>query len=225
MRRIGPAVGLAAMLLLGTAAAAQDAAREAKAATKEASEVAVAAPEVAKEAEQKSEILEEKASPEGGQEPPAPEEKITRVEARAVDPAGDKPLDDPLTCLARTIYWETKGEGRAAMEAVANVVMNRLGRPEFPNSVCGIVKEGQEKGACQFSWWCDGRPDDVEEPEPYAVAKDVARAALNRDIKDNTDGALYFHLRKVNPGWANEYVKTAEVGDHLFYKPEGDKAK
>jgi hypothetical protein len=33
---------------------------------------------------------------------------ITPGEAQAVDPAGQAPLDDSITCLARTIYWEAK---------------------------------------------------------------------------------------------------------------------
>ena len=181
-------------------------------------------PEVVEEkgqaAETKAEILEQKASPEGGQEPPAADEKIAGAEAQAVDPAGDKPLEDALTCLARTIYWEAKGEGREGMEAIANVVMNRLGHEGFPVTVCEVVTQGREQGTCQFSWWCDGRPDDVEEEEPYALAKEVARLALNRDVPDRTDGALYFHRTGLNPSWAGEYTKTMEVGEHLFYRPK-----
>ena len=111
------------------------------------------------------------------------------------------------------------------MEAIANVVMNRLGHKGFPNTVCGVVKQGHEQGACQFSWWCDGRPDDAWEAEPYSHAKAIAGKALNRQLKDTTDGAMYFHNRKITPNWANEYIKTVEIGEHVFYKPAGGKAK
>ena len=63
------------------------------------------------------------------------------------------------------------------MEAIANVVMNRLGHKGFPNTICGVVKQGKEQGACQFSWWCDGRPDDAKEDEPCSHAKEIARKA------------------------------------------------
>jgi spore germination cell wall hydrolase CwlJ-like protein len=53
--------------------------------------------------------------------------------------------------------------------------------------------------------------------KPYAHVKEIARKALNRQLKDPTDGALYFHNRKVTPNWSSEYIKTAEVGEHLFY--------
>jgi spore germination cell wall hydrolase CwlJ-like protein len=111
------------------------------------------------------------------------------------------------------------------MEAVANVVMNRLGHEGFPNTICGVVRQGRERGACQFSWWCDGRSDDAEEAKSYAVAKEIARKALNRQLTDRTGGALYFHQRKATPSWSAKYIKTVEVGEVVFYKPHGGTAK
>jgi len=188
---------------------------------------AVAADRVqqAEVAESKASTLERSAASEGAEEPAPRSAIINRAEAQAVDPAGEEPLDDAITCLARTVYWEAKGENADGMEAIANVVMNRLGHEGFPDTVCKVVRQGREKGDCQFSWWCDGRPDDVEEEKRYAVAKEIARKALNRQLVDRTDGALYFHHRKVSPEWAEKYARTAEVGDHLFYKPRNDKAK
>lgn len=179
----------------------------------------------AKSAEKKAVELEQKKDgADGGEGIPA-SAKITRTEAQAVDPDGKKPLDDPITCLARTIYWEAKGEGIAGMEAIANVVMNRLGHEGFPDTVCEVVRQGYERGACQFSWWCDGRSDDAQDGKSYEVAKEIARKALNRQISDRTGGALYFHQRKVSPQWSAKYIKTVELGEHIFYKPPGRAAK
>jgi len=178
----------------------------------------------AETAESKAEVLEQKASAKGGKTAPRPSEVITKPEAQAVDPAGQELLDDAITCLSRTIYWETRGEGIAGMEAIANVVMNRLGHEGFPNTICEVVTQGREEGACQFSWWCDGRPDDAEEEKSYEIAKEIARKALNRQLKDRTGEALYFHHRRVNPDWSAEYLKTTEVGEHIFYKPHGGEA-
>ncbi|WP_191060704.1 cell wall hydrolase [Geminicoccus harenae] len=180
--------------------------------------VAAAQEEQAEAAEAKAVVLEEKVADQPEPVPAAPADEITPAEAEAVDPAGSKPLDDPLTCLARTIYWEAKGEGEAGMTAVAAVVMNRLADPAFPKTVCAVVTDGRENATCQFSWWCDGRPDDVEEPEPYAQAVEIARRALNQQIDDPTDGAVNFHLDTVHPDWADEFVRTATIGAHLFYR-------
>ena len=178
---------------------------------------ATVAPEPASP-EEKAEVLEQNVA-DGSKMAPAVTELIKKPEAQSVDPTGREPLDDALTCLARTIYWEARGEAGESMESVANVVMNRLGDDRFPKTVCDVVKQGQEKGACQFSWWCDGRSDSAFEDDPYATAKEVARKALNQQLIDRTDGALYFHHRGVAPGWSTRYVKTSEIGDFEFYKP------
>ena len=180
---------------------------------------------IKEKAEQKAQVLEEKAADKVSAAPAPKSEAITPTEAQAVDPAGAAPLDDPLTCLARSIYWEAKGKDNAEMEAVANVVMNRLGHEGFPDTVCAVVKQGSETKSCQFSWWCDGRSDQVKEDAEYALAKEIAGKALNRQLTDRTHGALYFHDRNVHPGWAREYTKTAETGKFLFYKPAGGDAR
>jgi spore germination cell wall hydrolase CwlJ-like protein len=208
MRQFWAAICLMAFLLVSSADASEQTQKEGAASAKG-----------------KAEILEEKASAEGSKTPPTPAEIITKPQAHAVDPVGEEPLDDAITCLARSIYWEANRKDTAEMEAIAHVVMNRLGHKGFPNTICGVVKQGHEQGACQFSWWCDGRADAAKEEESYTHAREIARQVLNRQLKDPTDGALYFHNRKVTPNWSDDYIKTIEVGEHIFYKPAGGKAK
>lgn len=167
----------------------------------------------------KAEIFEQNTAEQGDVTRAEPDNTITKAESRAVDPAGEAPLDDAITCLARSIYWEAKGDGADSMEAVASVVLNRLAAGGFPETVCEVVKQGSEQGSCQFSWWCDGRSDTVQEEAPYRMATEIARRALNGQLQDRTDGALYFHDRSVAPAWANTFTRTAETGDLLFYKP------
>jgi spore germination cell wall hydrolase CwlJ-like protein len=176
-------------------------------------------------AEEKAEALEQNASADGDNATPSRSEIIGKPEAQAVDPDGKEQMDDAITCLARTIYWEARGEKAASMEAVASVVMNRLGHGGFPNTVCAVVRQGNEQGACQFSWWCDGRSDQAKEDESYAIAKEIARRALNLQLRDRTRGALYFHHRNVTPGWSAQYIRTVEIGEFVFYKPRGGDAK
>ena len=206
MRQIGIATCLAISLFLGQAIAADQAQK-------------------AEIADSKAEVLEEKAAPDGSKVLPTPAQLISKLQVQAVDPIGKEPLDGAITCLARSIYWEARGKDDTGMEAVANVVMNRVGHECFPNTICGVVKQGHEQGACQFSWWCDGRSDDAKEDESYAIAKEIARKALNRQLKDRTGGALYFHHRRVVPDWSKEYIRTVEIGEFIFYKPAGGQAK
>jgi spore germination cell wall hydrolase CwlJ-like protein len=190
--------------------------------------LAASEPQQAKAAEHKAESVEQKVATQGQQAPRSPAQTITKTEAQAVDRSGAKPLDDPITCLARTIYWEARSDGDGGMEAIANLVMNRLGHEGFPSTVCEVVKQGKEHGACQFSWWCEDRAHDAEEEKPYARAKEIAREALNGQLKDRTGGAMYFYHKGSKgsaPDWAKKYVRTAEVGDHIFYKPPHGNAK
>lgn len=187
-----------------------------------AASIGTSTDEKAQAAVSKAEVLEQQVAHPAAAAHPAP---ITPSEVKALDPAGKAPLDDAIVCLSRTLYWEAKGGGKADMEAVANVVLNRMGHGGFPDTVCGVVKQGQAQKHCQFSWWCDGRSDQVEEKNRYDVAKEIARRALNQQLRDRTRGAMYFHDRHASPGWAKEYIRTAETDEFVFYKPRGGEAR
>lgn len=126
--------------------------------------------------------------------------------------------EDPVSCLARTVYFEARDDGRAGMEAVAAVVMNRVRDPEFPNDVCAVVKDGGEAPPCQFAYWCDGRSDQPENEELWALARDVAGHALDGALADPTGDALFFHSRGADAPFHEERTLTAEIGSHLFYR-------
>ncbi|WP_019951037.1 cell wall hydrolase [Kushneria aurantia] len=170
---------------------------------------------------QKAEILESRASDAGGVQPLPSGVRLSRDGVRAVDPRGQAPLNDAVSCLARSIYWEAKGTPRGEMEAVANVVMNRLGSSRFPSTLCGVVQEGSETGRCQFSWWCDGRPDEAHEMAEYATAREIARLALNGQLADRTRGALFFHHKSITPSWASSFIHTMQSREFDFYRPPG----
>ncbi|MDD0841449.1 cell wall hydrolase [Pseudomonas sp. Gutcm_11s] len=178
-----------------------------------------AQPAVQAATEDKAEALEQKAAEKDSLNTAPQATPLRKSEVEAVDPEGKAPMDDAITCLSRTIYWEAKGGASEEMEAVASVVLNRLGHEGFPDTVCEVVKQGSEKSPCQFSWWCDGRSDQVEEESRYTIAKDIARKALNQELPDSTQGALFFHDRSASVDWSKTYTKTKEVGEFVFYKP------
>ncbi|MGM8850354.1 cell wall hydrolase [Salinicola halophyticus] len=178
-------------------------------------------PTKAEIARHKAERLEQRVV-ETDQIAPAPAAiRLTPEGTQAVDPNGRAPLDDAITCLARSIYWEAKGTDSQEMQAVANVIMNRLGDPTFPSTLCGVVQQGSETGRCQFSWWCDGRPDEADEPKEYTTAREMARRALNGTLPDITHGAQFFHHRSIGPGWMATLVKTTQTHEFSFYRLPG----
>jgi len=183
--------------------------------------VAQPPPTKAEIARQKAERLEQRVVEMDAVKPAPAAIRLTPEGTRAVDPRGQAPLDDAISCLARSIFWEAKGTDTREMQAVANVIMNRLGNPRFPSSLCGVVQQGTETGRCQFSWWCDGRPDEADEPKEYTTAREMARRALNGTLPDITHGAQFFHHRSIGPGWMGTLVKTTQTHEFSFYRLPG----
>ncbi|MEL6751247.1 MAG: cell wall hydrolase, partial [Pseudomonadota bacterium] len=65
-------------------------------------------------------------------------------------------------CLANGIYFEARGESVQGQKAVAQVILNRVKNPAYPNSICGVVYQNKHmRNACQFSFACDGIRDRV----------------------------------------------------------------
>jgi len=67
-------------------------------------------------------------------------------------------------CLAMAVYHEGRSEPVDAQMAIAQVVINRAAHPDFPSTICGVVKEHRSPvsrpWACQFSFYCDGKSDE-----------------------------------------------------------------
>ncbi len=124
---------------------------------------------------------------------------------------------EQFQCLAQVLYHEARGESLQGQVAVAEVVLNRVDDPAFPNTVCGVVHQGNSRG-CQFSWTCDGRPDRIRNSEAYGEVAKVARAMLDGVPRGLTDGATYFHTPSVRPAWARRFTKTVRLGNHIFYR-------
>jgi len=119
-------------------------------------------------------------------------------------------------CMALTMYWEARGEGREGMLAVGWVVVNRVDDPRFPDTVCGVVHQGGETPPCQFSWWCDGHSDRPTASGPWQQALALADELLTARPADRTGAALFFHSASMTSPW--QRTRTARIGNHVFYR-------
>ena len=130
-----------------------------------------------------------------------------------------EPQDSALRCLALNVYWEARSGSPEDQRAVAHVTLNRVASPDFPGSVCAVVRQGGEvRDRCQFSWRCDGKSDQPGNPEAWRKAVEVAREALAGAHSDPTGGAVFFHHVSVRPDWAGRRTRTAQIGHHVFYR-------
>ena len=127
-----------------------------------------------------------------------------------------------LQCLTAAIYYEAASEPDAGQQAVAQVILNRVRHPAFPNTVCGVVYQGSERSTgCQFSFACDGSMARVPSRFYWARAEQVAAAALAGRVMPTVGLATHYHTYAVTPVWNRQLVMTAMIGAHLFHRWRG----
>ena len=139
-------------------------------------------------------------------------------------------IETALMCLALNTYHEAKNQSMIGQVATAQVVMNRVADSRYPNTVCGVVKQGPKyKGSdvpvrhkCQFSWSCDGKSDEPKkDSKEWFKAQDYARIVLSGRIAlDVTEGATHYHATYVRPAWAKTKTRTTRIERHIFYRWE-----
>jgi spore germination cell wall hydrolase CwlJ-like protein len=127
--------------------------------------------------------------------------------------------DRALQCLTEAIYYEARSESADGQRAVAQVVLNRVRHPSYPNSVCGVVYQGSNRRTgCQFTFTCDGSIRPYVEPAAWARAQGIAAAALRGSVYRPVGLALNYHTTAIRPYWAPSLVKQAVIGAHIFYR-------
>ena len=128
-----------------------------------------------------------------------------------------------LDCLAQAIFYEARSESEDGQRAVAQVVLNRVRHPAWPNSVCGVVYQGPMRpgGGCQFTFTCDGslalRPAGLG----WARARMLAAEALAGRTFAPVGLSTHYHTSAVFPAWAPRLVKIGMIGAHNFYRLPG----
>ena len=175
----------------------------------------------------------------------APSIEIAEVKVKQVKtplPVPPKPIDiNAMHCLATNIYHEARGESIQGKFAVGHVTLNRVASPRYPNNICDVVYQAEyrvnwkgnevpKRNRCQFSWYCDGKSDDIilktsegtiikPNMQAWEVSIEVASSLLKHDIMDVTNGATHYYNDKLaDPFWADAYMKVAEIDNHVFHR-------
>ncbi|MEM9059487.1 MAG: cell wall hydrolase [Pseudomonadota bacterium] len=122
-------------------------------------------------------------------------------------------------CLTEALYFEARGETLRGQIAVAEVILNRVDSGLYPNSVCGVVQQGQSRrNACQFSYNCDGKSNRIGNKEVFNRLGQLSYVMLSGAERGLTDDALFYHNTTVRPRWSRKMVRTARIGRHIFYR-------
>jgi spore germination cell wall hydrolase CwlJ-like protein len=140
----------------------------------------------------------------------------------AFTPASPADRARALRCLTQGIYYEAALESTKGQEAVAQVILNRVRDPNYPNTVCGVVFEGAARvTGCQFSFTCDGSL--AQQPVGWAWdrARVVAERALAGHVASEVGTATHYHADYVHPWWSPTLAKITQIGAHIFYRWKG----
>ncbi len=123
-------------------------------------------------------------------------------------------------CLATAIYFEARGESTRGQLAVAQVIMNRVRSTLYPDTICGVVFQGQwRRTGCQFSFACDGRTDIARDKGQWRKANELAKRVTDGESWLGDIGyATHYHANYVKPRWRREMNKVKQVGRHIFYR-------
>ena len=134
---------------------------------------------------------------------------------------------DEQQCLAEAMYYEARDQGWRGMLAVGVVIQNRVRDRRYPGTVCGVVKQGRYwrgnpvRHKCQFSYYCDGKPERPAEQKPWTTAQDLAHTLLtNRVEMAGLEDATHYHTTSVLPSWSRKLTFRQVIGQHVFYTEE-----
>jgi N-acetylmuramoyl-L-alanine amidase len=131
----------------------------------------------------------------------------TVAKLRSTD-AGSRELE----CLAGAIFFESKSESLSGQLAVGHVIANRASSGRFPSSYCGVVYQRS-----QFSF-VRGRamPYIPRASQDWKDAVAIAKIVDQQLHPSPVGKAMFFHARRVSPGW--RLTRVATLGNHVFYR-------
>ena len=154
---------------------------------------------------------------------PAPEAELAQPQDDTIEPGAtlaetvaklhaSDPGSRELECLAVGIYFEAKSESLQGQLAVGHVIANRAKSGRFPSSYCGVLFQRS-----QFSF-VRGRsyPSVPRASRDWQDAVAIAKI-VDQELHSSPMGkALFFHARRVSPGW--KLTRVGTLGNHVFYR-------
>ena len=120
-------------------------------------------------------------------------------------------------CLAKALYWESRGENILGKLAVASVIKERVNHNQFPNTVCDVVYQiNKVSKKPEFSYNIV-RNARITEIEAWEDSKVLAHRIVSGEFKYTLAfTALYFHSTSISPNWKSKKL-VATIGRNKFY--------
>lgn len=133
-------------------------------------------------------------------------------------------------CLAQNVWFEARSTSFEDQVMVGLTTLNRVRDSRYSQTICEVARQGVKNNdgsmklnACQFSWFCDGKPDVIEinNPIDMRVWNEIVRMSILLQvgfIEDTSEGATHYHAHYVKPYWAKEKIILASTDGHIFYR-------
>jgi N-acetylmuramoyl-L-alanine amidase len=142
------------------------------------------------------------------------------IDGSRIDAAKEQARE--IRCLAENIYFEARGETLQGQYAVAEVTMNRLASPYFPDTICDVVHDtrwdtARGRMVAHFSWTAFKLRLESGSPA-WKQAMDVATTVYHGYYEPVVPDALFYHATSVQPYWASSKKVVARIGNHIFYR-------
>jgi spore germination cell wall hydrolase CwlJ-like protein len=119
--------------------------------------------------------------------------------------------DTELYCLARVVFFEARSQSDVGKLAVADVTINRTASPNFPKSICGVIKQHG-----QFNWKV--REIKIKELGEWQKALVIAKKAVQHPNAILPKNVFYFHVDRISPPkWTRNLKRFIHIEDHIFY--------
>lgn len=125
-----------------------------------------------------------------------------------------------LDNLAEAIYFESRSEPVACQIILAQTILNRVKQDRFGDTIKEVIHQRKRingKWVCQYSYYCDNKPEVKADFSAELVAYQVSSMVLLDEVPDLSEGAdHYYAYKKVDPNWSKYMKNTFVCGDHIF---------
>jgi len=133
---------------------------------------------------------------------------------------------------------EARGEGREGMQAVHQVVLNRVRSRKYPSTICGVVLQKY-----QFSWTADklkvngmfdstdyedfnerltgfNQKDSLAYQQAVIVASRGVTEGSRAIVEGDLEHVLHYARLDVQVQWMSSMTAVKRIKNHVFYREE-----
>ena len=121
------------------------------------------------------------------------------------------------------VYFEARNQSDEGQYWVAQTILNRVHDPRWPNSIQGVIRDGEEKkNRCQYSFMCDGKAEAINDYKAWEKAVEIAMTAMENFYQDNVVTCAHSYradyvTSKKALRWFATLQTDEKVGKHIFY--------